>query len=100
MAVDLISRLIRQVGHDVALDHIRIYFEGTGGSGRVGGGPGQGGRFCVDMLDSLLMMAIGMDFGLFGLVWFGLVGWLLEVDVDIDSIGRRWKAGVGGSRKW
>ena len=29
-----------------------VYFEGTGGSGRVGGGPGQGGRFCEDMLES------------------------------------------------
>jgi hypothetical protein len=34
------------------------YLEGTGGNGRVGGGPGQGGRFCVDMLASLEMMAI------------------------------------------
>lgn len=36
-----------------------VYLEGTGGRGRVGGGPGQGGRFCPDMLDSLQMMAIG-----------------------------------------
>lgn len=36
----------------------RVYFDGTGGSGRVGGGPGQGGRFCVDMLRSLQRMAI------------------------------------------
>lgn len=42
------------------------YFEGTGGSGRVGGGPGQGGRFCVDMFDSLQMMAIAVDVCLVG----------------------------------
>jgi hypothetical protein len=36
----------------------RFYFEGTGGRGRVGGGPGHGGRFCVDISRSLLRMAI------------------------------------------
>lgn len=35
-----------------------VYFEGTGGRGRVGGGPGQGGRFCVDISSWLQMMAI------------------------------------------
>lgn len=33
-------------------DGIHVYLEGTGGRGRVGGGPGQGGRFWEDMLDS------------------------------------------------
>jgi hypothetical protein len=32
---------------------LHIYFDGTGGKGRVGGGPGHGGRFCDAMLDSL-----------------------------------------------
>lgn len=33
-------------------DQLRIYLEGTGGRGRVGGGPGQGGRLLFAMLDS------------------------------------------------
>ena len=37
----------------------RFYFEGTGGRGRVGGGPGHGGRLFVDISRSLQMMAIG-----------------------------------------
>jgi hypothetical protein len=45
---------------DVVREQVaKAYFEGTGGSGRVGGGPGHGGRFCVDMLTSSVMMAIG-----------------------------------------
>ena len=35
-----------------------LYFEGTGGRGRVGGGPGQGGRFWVDISRSLHRRAI------------------------------------------
>jgi hypothetical protein len=31
---------------------VPVYFDGTGGNGRVGGGPGHGGRFCDAMLDS------------------------------------------------
>ena len=69
-------------------DHFQIYFEGTGGRGRVGGGPGHGGRFCVDMLDSLLMMAIGLDFEGFD---------INRVVVDIKLIGCSGKAEAGGS---
>ena len=36
---------------DKRTDH--RYFEGVGGSGRVGGGPGQGGSGCDDIVDSL-----------------------------------------------
>ena len=43
----------------VEIDIVRSYFEGTGGRGRVGGGPGHGGRFCVDMSSSLQRIAIG-----------------------------------------
>jgi hypothetical protein len=33
-------------------DRLCVYLEGTGGRGRVGGGPGQGGRLLFAMLDS------------------------------------------------
>jgi len=33
-------------------DRLGVYLEGTGGRGRVGGGPGQGGRLLFAMLDS------------------------------------------------
>lgn len=60
-----------------------LYFEGSGGRGRVGGGPGQGGRFCVAiMFDSLLMIAIC------AVVWCGVVEWFELI------VGRR-KVGTG-----
>lgn len=34
------------------IDRLCVYLEGTGGRGRVGGGPGQGGRLLFAMLDS------------------------------------------------
>jgi hypothetical protein len=46
------------VGREMFLDCICIYFDGTGGRGRVGGGPGQGGRFCGAMVDSSKKAAI------------------------------------------
>lgn len=30
-----------------------VYFVGTGGRGRVGGGPGQGGRLAVDIMSAV-----------------------------------------------
>lgn len=34
------------------ISRLDVYLEGTGGRGRVGGGPGQGGRLLFAMLDS------------------------------------------------
>lgn len=50
---------MRKEKESVEIDIVRSYFEGTGGRGRVGGGPGHGGRFCVDMSSSLQRIAIG-----------------------------------------
>lgn len=42
---------------DAEIDQLSTYLEGTGGRGRVGGGPGQGGRLLFAMSDSLKMVA-------------------------------------------
>jgi hypothetical protein len=36
---------------------VQVYFDGTGGNGRVGGGPGQGGRFVGAIADSSKLRA-------------------------------------------
>lgn len=36
-----------QAAEEFVRDSVRIYLPGTGGSGLVGGGPGQGGRWVV-----------------------------------------------------
>lgn len=41
-----------RIGKRVNKDRLQAYLEGTGGRGRVGGGPGQGGRLLFAMLDS------------------------------------------------
>jgi len=42
---------------DIWVGRKPIYFDGTGGSGLVGGGPGHGGRLEVDIMQSVTKRA-------------------------------------------